>query len=248
MTPREFFDRAIGEDSKFVLAKMVKEVEEECKGDLLQYFIEDIKTIADKWRKSEKVTKWNEADSTYWSRCDSLNSDYIEYNLPQEVYIERLKEIERERPLPFEFYATPPLPDSLQWALGKLEEVIITDSVIDTSTNELNTSTGLSPDGLGLPMDLNTDRARKYFNRAIERGFIKPISTGFEWIPIMGRGANAQLGYFLSKIYSQPRPINALERLFDVKKLSTYLSNAEHEVKRADVIKWRAEIDNIFND
>lgn len=103
-------------------------------------------------------------------------------------------------------------------------------------------------EGLKLPSVLDTDRARKYFARAIERGFIKPTSTGFEWIPITGRAGNAQLGYFLSKVYPPHRPIDTLERLFDVKKLSTYLGNAEYKPKRADVKRYRAEIDKIFID
>lgn len=119
---------------------------------------------------------------------------------------------------------------------------VITDSVIGTSTG------ATAPEGWRLPMELDTDRARKYFARAIERGFILPTSTGFKWIDIRGRGGKAQLGYFLSKVYTPPRPITALERWFGVAKLSTYIGNADYEVKRSDVKYWRTEIDKLFID
>ena len=118
---------------------------------------------------------------------------------------------------------------------------VITEMVIDTST-------GLTPDWWEKYPELDTPEARLYVSRAIERGLIQQTSTGFEWIPIMGRGGKAQLGYFLSKVYPQPRPIATLEKLFDVKKLSTYLGNADYEAKRADVKRWRTEIDKIFID
>ncbi|MDE7414564.1 MAG: hypothetical protein K2N05_12365 [Muribaculaceae bacterium] len=118
---------------------------------------------------------------------------------------------------------------------------VITEMVIDTST-------GLAPEWWGKYPELDTTEARLYVSRAIERGLIQQTSTGFEWIPIMGRGGKAQLGYFLSKVYQQPRPIATLEKLFDVKKLSTYLGNADYEAKRADVKRWRTEIDKIFID
>ncbi|MDE7465288.1 MAG: hypothetical protein K2M59_02510 [Muribaculaceae bacterium] len=246
MTPKEFFDRANCEDSKYILAKMIKEVKEECRGDLLQYFIEDLKRIADRWRECERVKKYEEENERYWCEVNNLNCYFEAYGIPQEAYEEMLNEI--HEPLPLEFYLPVPLPDSFQWTLGKLEEVVITDSVIDTSANELNTSTGLSPEWWEKYPELDTTEARLYVGRAIERGFIKPTSTGFEWIQIMRRGGKAQLGYFLSKVYPQPRPITTLEKLFDVKKLSTYLGNADEKAKRADVIRWRTEIDKIFID
>lgn len=109
-----------------------------------------------------------------------------------------------------------------------------------------NSNPDTSTDGIRLPQEADTDRARKYIARAIERGLIKYTPTELEWQAIGGRGGNSQLGYFLSKIYEQPRPISALEKLFDVKKLSTYIGNANYEIKRADVKRWRTEIDNLF--
>ena len=215
---------------------MIKEVEEECRGDLLQYFIEDLKTIAERWRECERVKKYEDEKERYEREVNDLYCWFMAYGIPQEIYEERLKEL--YKPLPLEFYLPPSLPDSFQWALDRLKESLAQP---DTSTpvSDPNSEELSLPPGPG---------ERKYFKRAMERGYIKTTSTGLEWVAIGGRGGNAQLGYFLSKIYPQPRPINELERLFNVKKLSTNLTNAGLEIKRADVVRWRTEINNIFND
>lgn len=91
-----------------------------------------------------------------------------------------------------------------------------------------------------LPNKMNTEKAKKYFPRAEKAGYI----DGHKWI-----GDNVRLGYFCSKVYSHPRPINDLEDYFGVKKLSASISQAELEPKRSDVIEWRKEIDDsIFYD
>lgn len=91
-----------------------------------------------------------------------------------------------------------------------------------------------------LPFELNTEEARKYFPRAEKAGYI----NGHKWI-----GRNVRLAYFCSKVYDNPRPINALEDYFGVKKLSASISQAELEPKRSDVIEWRKKIDDsIFYD
>lgn len=122
-----------------------------------------------------------------------------------------------------------------------------TIKVTDLVTSTEN-PTGASPGAWRLPIELDTPEARKYITQAIERGFIKPTSTGLRWQAIRGIGGNSQLGYFLNKVYQQPRPITALETYFGVKKLSSYICNADYEVKRADVIRWRTEIDKLFNE
>lgn len=92
-----------------------------------------------------------------------------------------------------------------------------------------------------LPTELNTEPARKYFARAVEAGL---ISEQFEWL-----ATKAQLGYFCSKVYEQPRPITILEGFFNVKNLAASITQASYEPKRADVKKWRAVLDKtIFFD
>lgn len=100
-------------------------------------------------------------------------------------------------------------------------------------------------EGLRLPDELNTDRARKYFARAVEAKFMKLTRTGAKWLKPLAR-----LGYLCLKIYPQPRPITALEKYFGITNdLSAAITQASYEAKRGDVIKWRAEIDkNIFFD
>ncbi len=92
--------------------------------------------------------------------------------------------------------------------------------------------------------ELDTPEANKYFARAVEAGYMKPTATGGEWLTAVVR-----LGYVCSKIFQQPRPIAALEKYFGVTKLSASITQASIEAVRADVKKWRAEIDTkIFYD
>ncbi len=92
-----------------------------------------------------------------------------------------------------------------------------------------------------LPTELDTEQARKYFARAVDAGL---MSEQYKWLE-----SKSQLGYFCYKIYERPRPINELERFFDVKKLSSDITNASISAKRADVKKWRARQDKeIFFD
>lgn len=93
-----------------------------------------------------------------------------------------------------------------------------------------------------MPRELGTEPARKYFARAVKAGLME---KDFKW-----KGTTAQLGYFCSKAYKQPRPINSLENFFNVKKLSSAITNAETVTpKRADVIEWRKKQDEeIFYD
>lgn len=70
-----------------------------------------------------------------------------------------------------------------------------------------------------------------------------------KWFFGESRGKQARLGYFCYKAFDQPRPINKLEELFGVKKLSSSITTASMKATRADVIAWRKEIDSkIFFD
>ena len=100
--------------------------------------------------------------------------------------------------------------------------------------------------GIALPDELNTEEAKLYFARAVAAGYMKQGNNGYRWL-FGGRKGQARLGYFCLKVYSPPRPISYLERLFNVRKLSSSVTNAGFEPKRADVKKWRKEMDdNIF--
>lgn len=99
-----------------------------------------------------------------------------------------------------------------------------------------------------LPPELDTEEARKYFAKAINIGYMKKEGNGYRWL-FGGNKGQVRLGYFCNKVYTSPRPINKLEQIFGVKKLSASITNADIEATRADVKKWRDEIDsNIFKD
>lgn len=100
----------------------------------------------------------------------------------------------------------------------------------------------------GLPLEIDTEGARKRFERAISANYMQRTKDGYKWLK-----TQIQLGYFCLNVFDNPRPINALERLFDVKKLSASISSAESHKSnpkaRADVRKWINDIERaIFAD
>ena len=113
---------------------------------------------------------------------------------------------------------------------------------------EYHNTCSVSSGELYLQSELDTEQARKYFARALEAGYMRNEGKGYKWL-YGGDKGQARLGYFCNKVYLPPRPINKLEETFGVKKLSSSITNADNEAKRADVKKWRNEMNNdIFND
>ena len=106
------------------------------------------------------------------------------------------------------------------------------------SNPQENNSDNPKSNNFDLPKELDTKEARIYFARAIKKGYMEKTDTGYKWLM-----SQVQLGYFCSKVFNEPRPINAIEKLFDLKKVSASITQAETPAKRADVKKWRAEID-----
>lgn len=94
-----------------------------------------------------------------------------------------------------------------------------------------------------------TERAKKYFQRAIEAGYMKETETGYKWGQGI-KGDKTKLGYFLKRIYNPRRfseiPYQALEKLFEEKRLDSTI-NKMNEWKNTP--KWVDEIEEtIFYD
>lgn len=99
-----------------------------------------------------------------------------------------------------------------------------------------------------LPDGLNTDKAKKYFARAIEAGYMTRDKNGYKW-KYGGNKGQIRLGYFCYKVFDQPRPISRLEELFGVNRLSASITNASFKPSTAGTKQWRKEIDDkIFKD
>jgi len=94
-----------------------------------------------------------------------------------------------------------------------------------------------------LPTEIRTDSVKTYFQRAINKGYMERRGNGYKWLK-----SNVRLGYLCYKVFQSPRPINILEHLFAVNKLSASISQAENHSKnsspRADVKKWLDEMNS----
>lgn len=101
-----------------------------------------------------------------------------------------------------------------------------------------------------------TPRAEKYFERAINKGYMQVSGNGYKWSWGGAKGAKARLAYFLEKLYC-PSPtdkfssevIRQLEILFDVVRLDRAISQNADTGKSECVKRWKDEIDTkIFFD
>lgn len=102
---------------------------------------------------------------------------------------------------------------------------------------------------LKLNEELNTPRARKYFQKAEAGGLICETSTGYEWALTKGCGSLAQLAYFCGRVYCPDNigvlPETALDKLFGVSRIGAALTQVNNAKKPQ---KWRQKIDGIFED
>ncbi len=126
---------------------------------------------------------------------------------------------------------------------------LIPEFIIEYANNYVVSANCSTVETIILPKELGQENVRKYFVRAMSVGFIERTEMGYKWVYGSSRG-QARLGYFCMKVFSNPRPINELEKLFGVTKLSSSITSAcNNEGVRADVKSWRSELDSkIFFD
>ncbi|MCI6111441.1 MAG: hypothetical protein MR706_07495 [Prevotella sp.] len=115
-------------------------------------------------------------------------------------------------------------------------------------TSEIQSGSGLTLSG-----SLDINRAKTYFQKAIEKGWIAKEGNKLTWQGIGTRAHDSQLAYFCGKVFDYRHsvngnagtkfPKNELEKLFGVKNLYSLLRQV-HEAKGKQ--KWRACIDELF--
>lgn len=115
-------------------------------------------------------------------------------------------------------------------------------------TSEIQSGSGLTLSG-----SLDINRAKTYFQKAIEKGWMSLEGNKLIWLGIGTRAHDSQLAYFCGKVFDYRHsvngnagtkfPKNELEKLFGVKNLYSLLRQV-HEAKGKQ--KWRACIDEIF--
>lgn len=115
--------------------------------------------------------------------------------------------------------------------------------------NEAN----IAPNALPLPRSIDTKRAQMYFQKAIDKGFIKLENGKFSWIPIGKKGGNSQLAYFCGLVFEYKHsaygnkgisfPDAELNELFGVTRMYSSLTQV-HNAKNKQ--SWRCQIEEIF--
>ena len=126
--------------------------------------------------------------------------------------------------------------------LTEKECEVLIEAYRDWAHNFQHTSVNNNPNSaVVLPENLDKDDAKKYFERAIENGYMELSGNKAKW-----KGTHAQVGFFSRKAYKPPRPISALEDFFGVKNLGASITQASYKSKRSDVEKWRNEMKSLI--
>lgn len=97
-----------------------------------------------------------------------------------------------------------------------------------------------------LPSELDTERARRYFNKAIEAGYIVVNEGRLSWV-FGGNKGKVRLGYFVVKVFApnntEKLPETAINRLFSVERIGSSIAQIQCAKKRQ---AWVADIDKLF--
>ena len=120
------------------------------------------------------------------------------------------------------------------------------DSFLDENSEERN--------DVKLPKDIDTEKAREAFSKAIKKGYMERMTDGrYRWIGTNDKGNRSELAYFCGKIYGyvhtisgnagEDFPEESLNNLFGVTRLYSSLTQVYNAQKRQ---RWRSMIDAIF--
>ena len=247
MTPRELFDTLVYEAGKtrFELLRIIYSISYNLPLPLLKFFISEFKEIGSEYEKEDihyKEIVNFDPDLLTW-KIHNRGSSYKGWQILEEYGVKTFEsgndnKDEKESHLPYNY-----------------------DFVLSRLIERLNEPEG-ETDGEdttqypGLPPDLDTERARKYFARAVEVGYMKPTSTGYKWEFGGTHGAKARLAYFVERVYCPTATdkiradiIKPLQQLFEAERLDRAIQQNADSGKTKAVKEWRAEIDkNIFGD
>ena len=167
----------------------------------------------------EGESGYNEAQELYNWVFDLLGDKVCRFAVTGDIYGDEGKE--RLQPLCDYLYHTP---------IGRA----IQDHIFGTPDQQADPDTS-TPEAVDLPSELSTERARKYFARAVEREWMATTSTGYKWMFGGARGCLARLGYFVMRVFcptnTEQIPEQAINRLFGVNRIGGAITQL-HQAKK----------------
>ncbi|MCR5192274.1 MAG: hypothetical protein K6D59_03120 [Bacteroidales bacterium] len=149
---------------------------------------------------------------------------------------------------------------ALNYEIDRLEDFMLYDKPYEDGTNDIKdnkpTVQQQSTDdktSLPIPNALNTKRAQTYFQKAIEKGYMKVEKGKLLWIGVGSTGKISQLAYFCGLVYEYKNSINGndgisfpekeLNALFGTTRLYSSLVQVYNAQKPQN---WRTLIDELF--
>lgn len=138
--------------------------------------------------------------------------------------------------------------DGWQSTLDSIFSIPLPDGWFDTFIDEEP-----EENELPIPKAINTERAQTYFQKAIDKGYMKMDGGKFVWLGVGSRGEKTQLAYFLGRIYGYKHSANGnkgtefpeqeLNELFGESRLYTLLTQSHSATKTQ---RWKNLIDDMF--
>ncbi len=138
------------------------------------------------------------------------------------------------------------LREYLEKYTGKTKQPIIVEKQIEKTEDY---------DDWLIPKELNTEKAQKYFQKALDKGYMQRENNKFKWIGVSSVGVKTQLAYFCGRIYNYKHSLNGnlgenfpeekLCQLFNTKNLYNLLVQVYNAKKTQS---WRSIIDSLFED
>ena len=146
-------------------------------------------------------------------------------------------------------------------SLNAVSRTMSVDTEYDTTKHSQRTQKGefvkesdtQSETRLPLPKSLDTQRAKTYFQKAIDNGLLKLENGKFSWIQIGTRGGKSQLAYFCGKVFEYKHSVNGndgtsfpeeeLNELFGIDRMYSLLTQVYDAGKKQS---WRRRIDELF--
>lgn len=235
----EFSDLEESQRTKYHLSLQIDEIVRSLTPRSLRVFIEELEEIRERdYYEKDFNGEFQppQMGYKYWQILEeygvNIYSSEHEYKKPT---------VENYQPAPNYFWAV----EELRRVLEKLDSPSDhPQTLLESSEDDSAHNSPPSPDSWELPNELATDRARKYFARCIDEGWLTVTHTGGEW-----KLQGVRLGYICNRIYEQPRPLTALIKFFNNPNLKAQITQADYEAKTTAVKKWRKDIDTkIFFD
>lgn len=129
-----------------------------------------------------------------------------------------------------------------KWIVNRINDIKLEKENIRELPKPVKEST---EETMLLPEELNTERARKYFTKAIECKYMEKTENGYRWL--YDNGSKVSLAYFCNDVFCpnniEKLPETSLNKLFNITRLGSALYQIYNAKKPP---KWKRGLEEFF--